>query len=445
MLHAPNSEAISKFIISAFDLSPPERVVETARMCLADWFGVAIGARDEGAAQTVRKVADGWKSGGDAKLLFGGTSDPAVAALVNGTLAHCLDFDDTHLDSVSHLSGPTWAATLAIGTALGSEPADMLKAFITGFEVGAAVGSQGFGEALSKRRLHPTAILGCIAATSAAAVLYRLNADEVQNALGAAATQAFGLTRSFGTMSKPFHAGKAAFNGVFAAQLARSGFVAAKDLIENSEGIDEALVQDRYCGIPSLQFGIKWELLENTFKPYASCLMTHPVIDTVRKLRGEIGNREISEISIGVHPLAELHAGKSDPQSPLEGKFSVAFCAALAFGGYQVGYRDFNMTLLTDPHLRDITARVRLVPTNSLSKTAAFVDVTLADGSRLSAETALALGNPGNPLSWDDIERKFNGLAEPILGSQTEEVFGCLRSFSDAHHLNSVFARTARN
>lgn len=438
-----NSDAISKFVISASERTLPAAVQEAARMCLVDWFGVAVGAHEEGVARSVCRVADQWRSDGKARMLLGGASNPAVSALVNGTLAHALDFDDTHLGSMSHLSGPTWAAVLAVGMSLSSEPSDMLTAFAVGFEVGGAIGSGGFGEALSERTLHPTGICGCFAATAAASVLYRLNADEVQNALGAAATQASGLTSSFGTMSKPFHAGKAAFNGVVAAQLAKAGFVAARNLLEDAGGIGAALVQDRSCSIPRLELGGRWKILDNTFKPYASCLMTHPVIDTARKLRAEIGGRAISEISIGVHPLGVLHAGKPYPRSPLEGKFSTAFCAALAFSGYDAGHIDFNATLMEDVRIRDLAARVRLVPIATLPKTAASIDVTLSDGSRLSAETALALGNPGNPLRWEDIERKFIGLTVPVLKSRTKDVLGWLRRFSDIRDIEKAFAATA--
>ena len=443
MSSTPNSDAASAFIV-AYGRSIPDAVVEAARMCLVDWFGVAIGAHNEGAARVVAKVGTGWGHNGGARVLFGSMTDPATAALINGTTAHCLDFDDTHVGSLAHLSGPTWAATLALGTALDVDPADMIKAFVTGFEVGARVGGGGFGEALNTRTLHSTGYCGCFAAAAAASVLLRLSPNQVKSALGAAATQAAGLTGSFGTMSKPFHAGKAAFNGVLSAQLAKAGFVASEALIEGEGGLGAALIQDGSRTIAPMRFsGDDWELLRNTFKPYASCLLTHPVIDTARKLRPRIDGRAIEAVAVNVHPMAVQLAGKGAPKTPLEGKFSTAYCVALALRGHTAAATDFSPARLNDPELRELIPRVTLNITPAMEKTAASMIVTLADGTRLEADTPLALGNPGNPMTWEDMELKFRGLVEPALGRNTLPVYRTLRRFNRPDDLVAVFAALA--
>jgi 2-methylcitrate dehydratase PrpD len=439
MQGTPNADTASAFITGTRSRRLSGVVSEAARMCLIDWFGVAIAARDEGAAQVLHKIGES-RGRGDAKVLFGESTDAATAAMINGTMAHCLDFDDTHVGSLAHLSGPTWAATLAVGTALNAEPSEMLQAFVTGFEVGARIGADGFGEALNKRTLHSTGFCGCFAAAAAACVLYNLDRQQVRNALGAAATQAAGLTGSFGTMSKPFHAGKAAFNGVLSAQLAEAGFASATNLIEGQNGLSAALIQDGSRALAQMRFEDNdWEILRNTFKPYASCLLTHPVIDAARKLRPEIAGRPIEAVVVNVHPMAVQLAGKANPTTPLEGKFSTAYCAALALNGYAAAAVDFSPERLRDRSVRNLLPRVRLNVVPQMAKTAASMTVRFVDGTRLAAETPLALGNPGNPMQWADMEQKFLGLVEPILGSASASMLRHLRRFDRPSDVDGAF------
>jgi 2-methylcitrate dehydratase PrpD len=288
-----NADAIANFVADASFDRLPGNVVEAARFCLVDWFGVAIGSANEEAIKAVKRVVKGWNATGKAPILLDGESSPAAAALVNGTMAHCLDFDDTHVGSIAHLTGPTWAAAFAVGAHVGASPRDIVAAFISGFEVGGRLGSGGLGVAINERNIHSTGVFGCIGAAIAASILYGLDSDQLKNAIGLASTQAAGLTGSFGTTAKPFHAGKAAFNGVLAAEMAREGFNAATGLVEIDGGLAAALVQDRAVRVSPLDFSDGWEITRNTFKPYASCLLTHPVIDATRELHELRQNREI--------------------------------------------------------------------------------------------------------------------------------------------------------
>ena len=250
----PNADAVADFVVGLSDLALPDDVTMAARMCLVDWLGVAIAGRAEDAAGAVLRVIAGWGSG-RAHILGGGTAHAAAAAMANGTMAHCLDFDDTHVGSLAHLSGPAWAAAFSLGTQRGASPDQMIRAFLAGFETGARLGGNGMGEALNARSLHSTGFFGCLAAAAAGAALLRLDRDGVRRSLGAAATQAAGLTASFGTMAKPFHAGKAAFNGLLSAELADAGFLPALDLLEAEGGLAAALVQDRRTRMPAIDFG----------------------------------------------------------------------------------------------------------------------------------------------------------------------------------------------
>ncbi|MBV9583763.1 MAG: MmgE/PrpD family protein, partial [Alphaproteobacteria bacterium] len=298
------SAAAAHIAASAERVLPPE-VADMARLCLADWLGVAIGAGDEAAGRIVREVAAGWRSEGRSTVLFGGTAAAPFAALANGTLAHCLDFDDTYVRAITHTSAPVWAATLALGEELGADEGAMLSVFVTGFETAARIGD-GLGEPVSARGWHGTGVFGRLGAAAAASVLLHLDNERALYALGAAATQIGGLTASFGTMAKPFHAGKAAMDGIVSAQLAASGFTAATGLFEAGGGLDTALIQDRSVTFQPIDF-IGWRILENSFKPYAACHLTHPAVDAARALAPRVNPGAIASVRAEIGALAHSH------------------------------------------------------------------------------------------------------------------------------------------
>lgn len=433
-----NRDAIARFIESVHTHPLPPQVIETAKMCLVDWFGVALGAYHEGAGQTVRQVVSGWGATGKAPMFFGGYTTPAAAALVNATLGHCLDYDDTHVGAVAHLSSPTWAATLAVGSARGASESEMLTAFVIGFETAARLGSHGLGQALNERGIHSTGVFGCFGAAVAASVLMQLDQSGLVNALGAAATQTSGLTASFGTMSKPFHAGKAAFNGILAAELAAQGFVAKADLLEPQGALATSLVQDKTVSLQQLDFSDGWEITRNTFKPYASCLLTHPTIDAARRLAAVVNGKEIADVEVDLHPMCVQLASKAAPQTGLEGKFSVQYCTALGLSGHSVTAGDFTPTQVHRSTLQRLTGRVRLNAVDDIDMRSAHLYVTLADGAKLEAHTDVALGNPENPMRWDEMRRKFLALVEPLLGANALELFDLLRAFGSERSLERV-------
>lgn len=437
IMQTPNADAAAHFVATAPGRNYPADVVEAARMALVDTIGVALGAHDEGAGQSVRRVAGNWGASGDAQILLGGRSAPAVAALVNATLGHCLDYDDTHVGAVAHLGNPTWATAIAVGQQVGASDREILGAFITGFEVGARLGG-GLGHSVNERGFHSTGLFGCFASATAAAVLLGLDEEGIRNALGAAATQAAGLTASFGTMSKPFHAGKAAMNGILAAELAKEGFEAAQNLIEAEGGFATAYIQDGAKTTTLLDFDGSMEITRNTLKPYASCLLTHPVIDAARALAEKTNGNDIAEIAVEVNPICIQLAGKPQPQTGLEGKFSTAYCAALGLTGHMVTAKDFAEDRVADPTVRSLLDKVTLTPAPDMHMTAAKVRLSLTDGTVIDQDTPLALGNPGNPMDWNDMRGKFTPLAEPVLGDQTEALYDLLRSFGDGENMKAI-------
>ncbi len=425
-----NSRVIAQFVADGASRQPPPDVLDAARMCLVDWVGVCTGAQAENAGHVVRTVASAWGQQGRSTLLLGGQGAAVAAALCNGTLAHCLDFDDTFVKANTHTSAPLWAATLALGEETGASEYEMLSAFITGFEVAARVGS-GLGEAVTARGFHATGVFGRLAAAAACSALLKLDADAVKHALGVAATQASGLTGSFGTMSKPFHAGKAAMDGVLSAQLAAAGFKAATELLEPQGGLDSAIIQDRSAAIMPADFS-GWEILNNSFKPYAACHLTHPAIDAARAAGRELGDiGQIESVQVQLGALAHQITGSKTgaPSSALEGKFDLKYCVALALHGRHLSAADFTDPLNGDEHVRATAAMVHAAPDAAMGYTSAEVRVLLRGGGMHRAHVPVAKGHPGNPMTWDDMQTKFEGLVEPVAGARTREIFERLREF----------------
>ena len=441
----PIGDAAVNFIAGAATRGYAPEILDAAKMCLVDWFGVAIGAINEPAAQSVRRVARRWGPQGKAHLLLGPPIAPAAAALANGTMAHCMDYDDTHLDGAGHISGPTWAVALALAEEHGKNEREALAAFITGFEISARLGAGGFGRKLQYKGFHPSSIFGRFSAAATASVLLGLDRGQIAHALGVAGTTVSGLNASFGTMSKPFHLGKAAMDGLLAADLAREGFESATHLLDAENGISGTLMQDRSIKIEPMEFTDGRALLRNAYKPYACCKATHACVDAARKLSASIKPGIIQRIVLGASPMTLAVAAKPNPQTPLEGKFSVAYCASLGLAGYAAVESDFSDTRLRDPQLRALIAKCEVAEQPGTELTEGFVEVHTSDGQKLRADVPLALGNPGNPMSWAGMEGKFNGLVEPVLGHETKPLFDALRRFEEPGTLARVMKMVARD
>ena len=428
MKNFPVMDTAAAFIAAAPGRVYPARVINLAKMCLADWVGVVLGAHEEPAGLAVRQVVASWQVTGRAHVMGGGTAPAVMAALVNGTFAHCLDFDDLHFPSLAHFSAPTWAAVLALGEEMQATESHMLSAFITGFEVGARLGAGGMGEAANSRGWHSTGVVGRLAAAAASAVLLGLDAERARHCLALAATQTSGLVASFGTDGKPFHAGRAGSDGIFSAQLAAAGMRGAAGVLDGDTGLARAIAQDGSVCFDITGLGETWELERNALKPYASCGFTHAPIDAARKLSAVLRAADIAQARIHVHPLAPKVAGQL-PHSPLAAKFSIAYCVSLGLHGGRALVHDFTPQRLLESSLLSVTDKVEIVASDDLGYAAARLEIKTTNGDEFAADIPASLGNPENPMSWDDLREKFLVLVAPVTGSDGSALFDTLRDF----------------
>ncbi|MGC6083935.1 MmgE/PrpD family protein [Enterobacter hormaechei] len=411
---------LSHYIFHAQEIPIPDVVLHEAKRALIDYLGVALGAVNDDAVRAVRQVASAWNATGAARILLGGTTTPGLAALINATMAHAADYDDTHPAGAGHPGGPCWSTALAMAQAHPVSEERVLKAFIAGYEVMAKLGGgwvPGVGRNLQRRGFHPTSVVGRVGATAVASSILGLNEEQIQNALGAAATMMGGLQKSSGTHGKPFHAGKAAMDGILATQLASEGFVGARHFYE-VDGWVKTFIQDDSVEIPSLDFGESWELLTNGYKLYASCRGTHASIETARHLYPQLKGRKIARIDVKVHPMGMVNAGILNPQTPLESKFSIPHCIALALSGYALTDTDFNPKTVADPAARELLPLMNVQSVEGQSATSAFIDVWLKDGEVLHAATEVYRGHAQNPLTDEELRAKFHSLVIPVLGAE---------------------------
>ncbi|HEY0208047.1 MmgE/PrpD family protein [Acerihabitans sp.] len=439
----PRAGQLIRFIQQARDQTFPDEVLQEAKRALIDYLGVAIGAVHDPAVKAVRQVALQWQARGRAQIILGERTAPALAALVNGTMAHAADFDDTHPAGAGHPSGPCWSTALALAQARDVTERQVLAAFITGYEIMAKLGGGGpggVGRNLQRRGFHPTAIVGRVGAAAVAASLLGLEDTASANALGAAATMMGGLMKSSGTHGKPFHAGKAAMDGIMAAELAQSGFIAAHHFYEPA-GWLKSFIQTGEVEVPPLDLGETWELASNGYKLYASCRGTHASIETARALFTRLDGREIARVQARVHPMCMINAGNPHPRTPLETKFSVQHCVALALCGYALGEQDFTTDHTQDPRARALLANVEAQAVEGQAPHASIIDIWFKNGQHLRGETAIVRGHALNPLTLDELHEKFSRLTVPALGREdSERLFQAAASFEQPGSLATLTA-----
>jgi 2-methylcitrate dehydratase PrpD len=442
--HTPVMDALVEFVLDLEPPSLPPAVVEAAERSMTDWLGTALRGSREPLAGAISAVIDA--AGGEAQATVVGRPRRAsalFASLANGAQAHALDFDDTHLPSIVHGAAPVAPVVLALGEWDHRSGADVLTAFIAGFEVETRIG-RVIGQRLTDRGWHVTGTLGHLGAAAAGGKLLRLDRARLAHALGIAGTQAAGLTQSFGTMSKPLHPGKAAMNGLLAALLAREGFTGPTAVLDGPGSLP-----DTFLGLPDIghaveDLGKRFEVLENSIKLYAACHLTHATVDAARAIRARSAPaaEAIEAVHCRVHPLVLKVANQTSPRTGLQAKFSVAFCAALGLVRGQAAETDFADRVLTDPDVARVAARVTPEADAGMDIGAARMSVRLTDGRVVEERVPAARGTPGNPATREDIEDKFRRLATAALPAERVaglvEVLRRLRDVPDVARIGAL-------
>jgi 2-methylcitrate dehydratase PrpD len=438
---------LSDFVVHA---SPPAEARAAAARAVLDTVGVTLAGASEPAARIVRQVATPDATG---RCIVIGTSargTAVAAALANGTAAHALDFDDMCFVSLAHPSAPLVAAALAMAEVADASGRALLDAYIVGFEIEGRLG-RTMNPRHYERGWHCTSTLGTIGAAAAASRLLELDEDATGRALAIAASEASGLKANFGTMVKPLHAGLAARNAVLAARLAQEGMSASVDALVGDQGFLLAMSSERDRNALDeavADLGDRWEILDTgiTVKLYPSCAATHPTLDVLLDLaRAErFTATDVETIEIGVDPITPTVLIYERPDTGLQAKFSMPFCAAAAVVRGHVGMETFDDRVIGDPAVEALRARVtmRVDPTLDASApplTQARVRVALRDGREFARVATGARGYPERPASADELAAKFLSCAARALSEPAaQRALAALQGLDDEQSVRAV-------
>ncbi len=418
---------------------PPD-VVFLAKQCLLDWVGVTIAGSGEPLATILQDEVR--EQGGNAQsTIIGTTTRVSVqqAALVNGAASHALDYDDVHTAMSGHPSVPVFPGLIALAEHRAASGCDLLTAFVAGFETECRVGllvnpghyAAGF---------HATGTLGTFGSAAACAWLLSLDEEQWRHALGIAAAQAAGLKSMFGTMCKPFHAGKAAANGLLAASLAARGFTSNPEALETEQGFaatqTTTFQPGRFLAGPPDTFALRGVL----FKYHAACFGTHSSIEGTLRLKEDhhIEPADVSAIRLRVPPAALSMCNIQEPKTALEGKFSLRFTTALALGHGDTSEAAFTDARVADPGLTSIRDRVTVIGDGSVAG-GTEVTVALRDGREF--REIVDVNQPATDLErqWQRLVAKFRGLAIPVIGTaRCEELIAAVAKVDELTDIRPI-------
>lgn len=425
------------------DLLPSE-VIETAKVRVLDTLGVALAGSREECVRIATEVALATGSTGRATTIASGHAmAPSQAALVNGVSAHALEFDDMSTSIISHTSATVGPAVLALAEDIGATGEQFLEAYIAGFEVTTRIGwSMGF--ALLKHGWHPNGVLAVIGSAAAAARLLGADVEQVCCAMGIAASTSAGLRKNVGSMTKPFHMGHAAANGILAAQLARRGYRADTNILERGTSSEtrgshaffsfpEVFVGEADYDLSQItrNLGSEYELAGDStitrFHPGSS--FPQAAIDEIIELSAshDIDPASIERIRLGVTPLCRVIASYGPPQNAFDARFSLRFAVAVAAIDRRVTIREYTDDRVESADVQDMMRRLEVyVPDAFAAVTDRFtgtvptpvsciVDVILKDGTVISGRRDTTKGYPGAKAGWSDVLEKYNACASLAL------------------------------
>ena len=428
--------------IVAFALDDlPESVLHEAKRSLFNVLAVAVGASRHPGVDAILRV--GRETGGSAVAPIVGRgvlADAHFAALGNGFAAHVDDYDDTHLATVIHPAAAIAATLLALAPSTAPGGAAAMRAFVLGCEVqlrvGVAISPEHYDDGW-----HITGTCGTIGAAVAAAALLGLDASATARAIGIAASSSVGQREAFGRMTKAYHAGKAAANGLLAAGLAARGFTAPGDALEARGGFADALATTHRIGALDLNLHANFELAKNTYKPYPCGIVAHPAIDAAVALAARIGSAAAVE-SVVVHcnPLVPELMGNLAPADGLQARFSAVHGVTMGLRDGRAGLAQYEDAVVVAGDVAALRARVRLEPDPGVPRASARLVVRLNDGTIVEETTTHARGSLERPLTDLELNAKAEALVEPVLPGGTAALRKAASDLPNAPDLAALIA-----
>lgn len=408
---------LAHFALSLTPSQVPTNVTSLAKRHFLDALGIAIASTGFDFAKVARNGVLELGSGEAASAIGSATRMPAAsAALLNGVLAHGLDYDDTHIAGVFHASAPALATALAAGQASRSTGRDTLMAFIAGIEIGCRVAAAGEGE-FTRRGFHPTAVCATYATTAVAGRLMGSAEPELVHAMGLAGSMAAGMLEMGESWLKRLHPGWAAHSGIVATALGKAGFLGPSTSIEGGRGFYATHIGQvpNSSALPSQRLGEQWQALQLALKPYPCCHIIHAYVDAAFAIRGKCQVEEIERIEcpliVDWHRLiAEPRDACVRPANSYRALFSMQYVVALAIVRGKVGLEDFYDRPLDDDRVVALAERIAVVDDPLSDYPVHFpgeLIVHLRNGEVLRKRSPVSFGTPELPMRQSDVEEKF--------------------------------------
>jgi len=419
-----------------FDDLPPD-VVRATKLRVLDVIGLALAGSVTPFGRSVRDAAVAMSSPGRARIFATGDGvDATMAAFANGAHAQALEYDDTHNESIVHMSSPSVAAGLALADTLCVSGRDLITAIALGNEISARAGSVAPGQ-FHRRGFHPSGLFATVGVTYLAARLLRLDADATARAAGISGSFASGILECWvdGTQTKFLHPGWSAHSGIAAALLARAGTTGPAEVFEGRWGLYATHLQHddarRNFGRLTDDLGARWDSRDASFKPFPAAHVLHPYISAMLRLRNERGLRaaDVEWIDCPVAPfivpiVCEPASEKLAPASDSHGRISLQYSLAEALVRGALGRHGYSTESLRDEATLDVARRVRFHADASFPGPGRFkgvVTVLLKDGRTLTEVEDYNRGSAENPMTDAELRAKFDENAEGILDAAARD------------------------
>lgn len=405
-----------------------EEAAAMMRLSLFDWVacGIAGAAEPEFAKFRQAQIIED----GPAHVFGGGELGAAQAALVNGTLSHALDYDDTHFAHIGHPSVAVLPTVMALAETLDIALSDAVDAATIGVEASVMVGVW-LGRGHYQIGYHQTATAGAFGATLAAARLLALDRGQTRNALGLCASMASGVKAQFGTMAKPLNAGLAARTGVEAALWAQAGMTAAQDGLEGPLGFGET----HHGEAAEVKLPKKdWQISSISHKFHACCHGLHAMLEALGGANVE--PELISAIKIRTHPRWISVCNIAQPKTGLEVKFSYAHTAAMTLLGHATGaIASFSDEIARDKDIIALREKIEVVEDQTLSETQSLITFTL-----LSGEVRRLRHDLMTPMMLEARSDKLRSKARALLGDARSDALWQAAIGTDLDAVTECFA-----
>ncbi|OAK93615.1 2-methylcitrate dehydratase PrpD [Phaeosphaeriaceae sp. SRC1lsM3a] len=431
-------------------------VLNAANKSFLNWAGCAIGGYAfQAAPQIAMNTTLSTFSGPPTSSILGAhgsvthhAADAQIAALINGIASHVDDYDDTHLETIIHPAGPVASALLAIAEAYGPVNGhDFITAFVAGVEAECKLGLSVSPEHYDVG-WHITSTIGSVGAAVAVGKLLRLDTTRMQHAIGVAATQVVGMQEFFGSDTKSFHIGRAAQGGMLAALLAQNGYTSSLQALEAKYGWLHVVSTRENVTAYFDQLGFVWEIEKNTFKPFPCGIVMHPVIDGAIQLSDETKSKggsldNIKSVELRVNPEVLVLTGKTNPQTGLEGKFSIYHAAAIGLLYGKATPSQFTDDVVKNTTVIEMRKKINVTEDSTVSKAEAYINLAFTYGTTQEKHVQHAKGSIENPLTDAELQKKFMEQVRLAIGMKRAEnaymAFSNVQEMEDVANIRQLF------